>query len=92
MQVLILCPDSEESETLNGQVLDVDVLSLRETVGALKQRLAGTLAPSSACAHVCCLAFLSDVLCLRLQQAAACSSCCGHGIVRLPPSSSSAGE
>ena len=36
VQVLILCPDSDESETLKGQLLEVEVASLRDTIGTLK--------------------------------------------------------
>ena len=39
----MLCPESDEVETLKGQLLEVDVASLQDTVGALKQRLAGVL-------------------------------------------------
>ena len=39
----MLCPDSDEVESLKGQLLEVDVASLQDTVGALKQRLAGVL-------------------------------------------------
>ena len=40
MQVLLLCPNSDESDMLNGQLLEVEVASLQDTVGELKQRLA----------------------------------------------------
>lgn len=40
VQVLLLCPNSEESEMLNGQLLEVEVASLQDTVGELKSRLA----------------------------------------------------
>ena len=43
MQVLILCPNSEEAEALKGQLLEVDVASLTDTVGSLKARLAAVL-------------------------------------------------
>ncbi|KAL0038699.1 hypothetical protein WJX79_003797 [Trebouxia sp. C0005] len=38
-KVLLLCPDTDESEMLNGQLLEVDVASLQDTVGELKSRL-----------------------------------------------------
>ena len=40
VQVLLLCPSSDESEMLNGQLLEVEVASLQDTVGELKSRLA----------------------------------------------------
>ena len=40
LQVLILCPDSDDSETLKGQLLEVEVASLRDTISSLKVRLA----------------------------------------------------
>lgn len=39
-QVLVLCPNSDESEMLNGQLLEVEVASLQDTLGELKSRLA----------------------------------------------------
>ena len=38
VQVLILCPDSDDSETLKGQLLEVEVASLRDTISSLKVR------------------------------------------------------
>lgn len=40
VQVLLLCPNTDESEMLNGQLLEVEVASLQDTVGELKSRLA----------------------------------------------------
>ena len=40
LQVLLLCPNTDESEMLNGQLLEVEVASLQDTVGELKSRLA----------------------------------------------------
>lgn len=40
LQVLVLCPNSDESEMLNGQLLEVEVASLQDTLGELKSRLA----------------------------------------------------
>ncbi|KAL3138387.1 hypothetical protein ABBQ32_006189 [Trebouxia sp. C0010 RCD-2024] len=39
-KVLLLCPNSDESDMLNGQLLEVEVASLQDTVGELKSRLA----------------------------------------------------
>ncbi|DBA99991.1 hypothetical protein WJX77_008545 [Trebouxia sp. C0004] len=39
-KVLLLCPNTDESEMLNGQLLEVEVASLQDTVGELKSRLA----------------------------------------------------
>ena len=40
MQVRLLCPNSDESDMLNGQLMEVEVASLQDTVGELKSRLA----------------------------------------------------
>lgn len=39
-QVRVLCPDLEDNDQLNGQILEVEVSSLRDTVGEIKTRLA----------------------------------------------------
>jgi splicing factor 3A subunit 1 len=39
-QVRVLCPDLEDNDQLNGQILEVEVASLRDTVGDIKARLA----------------------------------------------------
>ncbi len=39
-QVRVLCPDLEDNEQLNGQILEVEVSSVRDTVGEIKARLA----------------------------------------------------
>ena len=38
-QVRIVCPDVENNEALTGQVLEVEVASLADSVGSLKARL-----------------------------------------------------
>ena len=40
----ILCPEEADYEKLNGQVLEVEVASLANTIGDLKARLAEELA------------------------------------------------
>ena len=40
MQVLILCPNLDDSDMLNGQMLEVEVGSLTDSIGELKSRLA----------------------------------------------------
>ena len=37
-QVRVMCPDVEEQEQLNGQLLEVEVSSLTDTVGDMKAR------------------------------------------------------
>ncbi len=43
VQVRILCPDVEDNENLNGQLLEMEVASLLDTVSAIKARLAEVL-------------------------------------------------
>lgn len=43
MQVRILCPDVEDNEHLKGQLLEMEVASLLDTVAAIKARLAEVL-------------------------------------------------
>ena len=43
MQVRILCPDVEDNDNLNGQLLEMEVASLLDTVSAIKARLAEVL-------------------------------------------------
>lgn len=38
-QVRIHCPEESDNDSLNGQVLEVEVESLATTIGELKQRL-----------------------------------------------------
>lgn len=40
MQVLILCPNLDDSDMVNGQMLEVEVGSLTDSIGELKSRLA----------------------------------------------------
>ncbi|CAL5220560.1 g2597 [Coccomyxa viridis] len=42
-KVRILCPDVEDNENLNGQLLEMEVASLLDTVSAIKARLAEVL-------------------------------------------------
>ena len=44
MQVRILCPDVEDHTGLNGQLLEIEVASLLDTVADIKARLAEVLA------------------------------------------------
>ena len=39
LQVLVQCPAVEDSEQLNGQILEVEVGTLSDTIGELKARL-----------------------------------------------------
>ena len=43
LQVHVMCPAVDGSDTMNGQLLAVEVPSLLDTVGDLKQRLSGVL-------------------------------------------------
>ena len=43
MQVMVMCPEADDNTSLNGQLLEVEVASLTDTVGALKARLADVL-------------------------------------------------
>lgn len=43
VQVRVLCPDVEDNEALNGQILEVEVSSLTDSVGDIKARLADVL-------------------------------------------------
>lgn len=40
LQVLVLCQNVDDNELLNGQLLEVEVASLQDTIGELKGRLA----------------------------------------------------
>ncbi len=42
-QVRVLCPDLAEHAELNGQLLEVEVAGLTDTIGGLKARLAGVV-------------------------------------------------
>ncbi len=44
LQVRILCPDVEDHTGLNGQLLEIEVASLLDTVADIKARLAEVLA------------------------------------------------
>ena len=44
LQVCVLCPDLDDYEALSGQLLEVEVAALTDTVGELKARLAEVLA------------------------------------------------
>lgn len=39
----MLCPDVEDNEALNGQILEVEVSSLTDSIGDIKARLADVL-------------------------------------------------
>lgn len=43
MQVMVLCPEADDNDSLNGQMMEVDVATLTDTVGSLKARLADVL-------------------------------------------------
>lgn len=40
---MVLCPEADDNDSLNGQLLEVEVATLTDTVGALKARLAEVL-------------------------------------------------
>ena len=40
---MVLCPEADDNANLNGQLLEVAVATLTDTVGALKARLADVL-------------------------------------------------
>ncbi|BDA49786.1 Splicing factor 3A subunit 1 [Coccomyxa sp. Obi] len=42
-KVRVLCPDVEDNEALNGQILEVEVSSLTDSIGDIKARLADVL-------------------------------------------------
>jgi splicing factor 3A subunit 1 len=43
LQVLILCPNMDDSDMLNGQMLEVEVGSLTDSIGELKSRLSDVI-------------------------------------------------